>query len=62
MIQGVRKAKEITINEVLSKISEYDIFMFYMPNKNWKINEVTYSPFREERNPSFMIAPGVKLV
>jgi len=40
---------------VLSKISEYDIFMFYMPNKNWKINEVTYSPFREERNPSFMI-------
>ena len=55
MIQGVRKAKEITINEVLSKISEYDIFMFYMPNKNWKINEVTYSPFREERNPSFMI-------
>jgi hypothetical protein len=55
MIQGVRKAKEITINDVLSKISEYDIFMFYMPNKNWKVNTVTYSPFREERNPSFMI-------
>ena len=46
MIQGVRKAKEITINDVLSKISEYDIFMFYMPNKNWRVNTVTYSPFR----------------
>jgi hypothetical protein len=55
MIQGVRKVKEITINDVLSKISEYDIFMFYMPNKNWRVNTITYSPFREEHNPSFMI-------
>jgi len=26
-----------------------------MPNKNWKLNEATYSPFRQENNPSFLI-------
>jgi len=36
-------------------ISEYDIFHFYMPNKNWKLNEATHSPFREDVNPSFLI-------
>ena len=40
---------------ILSRISEYDIFRFYMPHQDWKINRVTYSPFRHENNPSFMI-------
>ena len=26
-----------------------------MPDKSWKINQVTYSPFRQENNPSFLI-------
>jgi DNA primase len=54
MIQGTKKLK-LEINTILSKISEFDIFMFYMPNKNWKLNHVTNSPFREEKNPSFVI-------
>ena len=40
---------------LLEKISEYDIFRYYMPRSDWQLNVVTYSPFRNERNPSFMI-------
>ena len=54
MITGERKIK-ISIEAILSRISEYDIFRYYMPNHDWKINRVTYSPFRPENNPSFMI-------
>jgi DNA primase len=54
MIQGDVKVK-LTPKAVLSKISEYDVFRFYMPDKSWKINQVTYSPFRNENNPSFLI-------
>ena len=49
------KRSRLTIDEVLKKISEYDIFRYYMPEKSWKLNTVTYSPFRNERNPSFLI-------
>jgi hypothetical protein len=54
MISGERKTK-LSIEAILSRISEYDIFRYYMPNQDWKINRVTYSPFRHENNPSFMI-------
>lgn len=54
MIQGDIKVR-LTPQAVLQKISEYDIFRYYMPDKNWKINHVTLSPFRQERNPSFVI-------
>ena len=54
MITGERKTK-ISIEAILGRISEYDIFRYYMPHKDWKINRVTYSPFRHENNPSFMI-------
>lgn len=40
---------------VLSKISDYDIYKYYMPHQNWEVDRPTYSPFREERNPSFLI-------
>jgi DNA primase len=55
MISGRKKTK-LTIEAILDKISEYDIFRMYMPDKTWKINQVTYSPFRHERNPSFLIS------
>lgn len=55
MITGNKIAKRVEIRDVLSKISEYDIFMFYMPHKNWKLNIPTFSPFRKEQNPSFVI-------
>ena len=54
MISGRKKTK-LTIEAVLERISEYDIFRWYMPDKSWKINQVTYSPFRQENNPSFLI-------
>ena len=54
MIQGDIKVR-LTPQAVLNKISEYDIFRFYMPDKNWKINNATLSPFRNESNPSFVI-------
>lgn len=54
MIKGSRR-KDISIESVLEKISEFDIFKYYMPNNNWKLNQVTYSPFRNEKNPSFII-------
>jgi len=54
MISGRKKTK-LTIEAVLDRVSEYDIFRWYMPDKSWKINQVTYSPFRQENNPSFLI-------
>jgi len=54
MITGERKVR-LTPQAVLQKISEYDIFRFYMPEKGWKINQATFSPFRQENNPSFLI-------
>jgi len=54
MIGGVKKIN-ISTEDILSKISEYDIFKFYMPINDWKLGQVTYSPFRNERNPSFLI-------
>jgi len=54
MIKGERKV-HLTADVILEKISEYDIFRFYMPDKLWKLNQVTCSPFRKEQNPSFII-------
>lgn len=53
-IQG-KIREELSIDNVLSKISEYDIFQYYMPYKDWKLNEVCISPFRPEKHPSFLI-------
>ena len=54
-IQGEKKTR-LTPENVLNKISEYDIFRFYMPSKAWKINVATNSPFRKDDNPSFLIS------
>lgn len=54
MITG-KKRESLTKQTVLAKVSEYDIFRWYMPNKDWKLNRVTFSPFRNESNPSFII-------
>lgn len=55
MITGVRK-KELTPESVLNLISEFDIYRLYMPDKDWKINQATTSPFRVDHNPSFSIS------
>ena len=54
MIKGKRKT-HLTVENVLKLVTEYDIFRWYMPEKGWKLNSVTLSPFRRERNPSFLI-------
>jgi DNA primase len=59
MIKGVKRI-HLTAEAILDKISDYDIFRFYMPNQNWKINSVTNSPFRKDSNPSFLIGYKAK--
>lgn len=58
-IQG-RKKIELTMDSILNKISDFDIYMKYMPHRNWELNEVCISPFPKsdgsiESNPSFLI-------
>lgn len=54
MIKGNKK-QQLSKSFILSKISSYDVFKFYMPNNDWQVNVVTHSPFRDERTPSFLI-------
>ena len=54
-ITGRLKPSFLTPEKILEKITEYDISKYYMPNTDWEPNVVTFSPFRNERNPSFMI-------
>lgn len=54
MITG-KKKKLLTPEEILKRITPYDIFRYYMGSTKWELNEATYSPFREESNPSFLI-------
>ena len=53
MIKGSKKV-ELTIDSILDRITPFDIFSYYMPNK-WKVNDAALSPFRKENNPSFVI-------
>lgn len=55
MISGTKKII-LTPQAILNKISEYDIFRYYMSDTHWKINNVTLSPFRKEEHPSFLIS------
>jgi DNA primase len=54
-VNGMKRAMPIKTDSILEKVSEYDIFRYYMPHSDWKPNIVTFSPFRNEKNPSFMI-------
>lgn len=54
MITGEKKIK-LTPETILKRISEYDIFRYYMGDRDWIINTATLSPFRTENNPSFLI-------
>jgi hypothetical protein len=58
MIKG-RKRIELTSDNILKLVTDYDIFMQFMPHKNWKLNDVCISPFPRngttESNPSFLI-------
>jgi len=56
MISGEKRSNEsLDYKTILSKISEYDIFRYYVPVANWEINRLMHSPFRNESNASFSI-------
>jgi len=50
-----KKRMNLSMDVILSKVSEYDIYRHYMPTKDWKLNDVTNSPFGPDENPSFLI-------
>lgn len=54
MIKGSIR-HELSPESILRRITSYDIFRFYMPDKAWKINYVCHSPFHKDDHPSFMI-------
>jgi len=54
MIKGKLK-KNLSMDSVLSRCSDLEIFTHFMPNKGWTLNEATLSPFRVEKTPSFVI-------
>lgn len=53
MIKGKVKTN-LTIENVLARISEYDIYKMFMTHR-FQVNRVTRSPFRKDENPSFVI-------
>jgi len=54
MIKGKKKT-ELTMDTILQKVTPFDIYYHFMPNKDWKLNSVTFSPFKLETHPSFLI-------
>lgn len=54
MIGGTKRTV-LTPDTIFQRLTSYDIFRFYMPNKDWHINHATHSPFRQDNHPSFMI-------
>lgn len=53
-ISGEKKVN-LTAETILSLISSYDIFKMYMGSIHWKLDQICHSPFRDDKNPSFMI-------
>lgn len=47
------KAQNITLEDILTKVSEYDIYRKYLGD--FKIGQIYASPFRKDKNPSFGI-------
>lgn len=54
MIKGKKKVS-LTQESILSRITAYDIYKFYMVG-NWEPNKITNSPFRHDLTPSFLIS------
>ena len=53
MIKG-KIRKKLDKEEILNKITEYDIYRFYL-GRDFKIGEALHSPFRKDDNPSFSV-------
>ena len=53
MIKGVKRTK-LTPEVILQRLTDYDLFRYYMKH-NFVLNKATYSPFRYEEHPSFVV-------
>jgi hypothetical protein len=53
---STKNVAELTINEILKRVSEYDIFRYYI-GKDFRMGSMS-SPFRKDRNPSFDVYPS----
>ena len=49
----IKKPKEITLDWILARVSEYDIYASYIGQ--FKVGAIYNSPFRKDKNPSFGI-------
>jgi hypothetical protein len=54
MIQG-KKRIDLTPDAILQKLTDFDIYHFFMGHRTWKINQVTHSIFHRDDSPSFLI-------
>jgi len=57
---GGKKKVELTMESILERVTDLQIYEKYMPHRNWELNEVCISPFPKadgstENNPSFLI-------
>src|SRR4030043_946651 len=51
--------KELSIDSILEKITEYDIYKYYI-RQSFKLGRIMKSPFREDKHPSFGIFKSSK--
>ena len=51
-----KTAIQLSIQEILDKVNEYDIYSYYMGT--FKIGHLYNSPFRKDNNPSFAVYKG----
>lgn len=51
---GGKKKEELNLSTILSKVSEYDIFRFYLGH-DFELGARIHSPFRKDSNPSLSI-------
>jgi len=51
--------EELSIDSILEKITEYDIYKYYISN-SFRIGRIMKSPFREDNHPSFGIFKSSK--
>jgi hypothetical protein len=54
MVKGTKKTN-LTIEEILNKVSDYEIYRYYVGH-DFVIGKTFCSPFRKESDPSFVIA------
>lgn len=56
MTYNTKEVRQLSIKEILERITEYDIFRYYVGN-SFKMGTI-HSPFRSDKRPSFDIYPS----